>query len=58
MKTTRSSMNDTTAPTSARSVSFSEKIEYDVYDPPSSKSQQSTVISVANQDSVLERLGT
>lgn len=56
IKTARSSLNDTTAPMSARSVSFNEKIEYDIYDPPSSKSQQSTVISIANQDSVLERL--
>jgi hypothetical protein len=55
--TARSSLNDTTVPLSARSVSFKEHpIVHEIYDPPSSKSQQSTVIS-ANRNSVLDRIG-
>ena len=42
---------------SARSVSFKEPVIYEAYDPPSSKSQQSTVVTVSRHDSVLEKLG-
>ena len=42
---------------SARSVSFKEPI-FETFDPPSSKSQQSTVVTVNRHDSVLEKLGT
>ena len=50
-------MNDsTTIPNSARSVSFKEPVIHETYDPPSSKSQSPTVISV-NRNSVLDRIG-
>lgn len=56
--TARSSLNEsTTIPMSARSVSFKEPI-FETFDPPSSKSQQSTVVTVNRHDSVLEKLGT
>jgi len=42
---------------SARSVSFKEPVVYETYDPPLSKSQQSTVISATRHDSILDRLG-
>jgi len=42
---------------STRSVSFKEPVVYETYDLPSSKSQQSTVISATHHDSVLDRLG-
>lgn len=56
--TTRSSLNDTTTvPMSGRSVSFKDPIVHEIYETPSSKSQQSTVISTGRHDSVLDRLG-
>jgi hypothetical protein len=56
--TARSSLNEsTTLPTSARSVSFKEPVIHETYDPPSSKSQPSTVINVAHHDSVLHKIG-
>ena len=52
--TARSSLNETTtAPTSARSVSFKDPVYYENDDSPSSKS---TVLHV-NPDSVLNKLG-
>lgn len=43
---------------SARSVSFKEPVVvYETYDPPSSKSQESTTVTAINRASVLDRLG-
>jgi hypothetical protein len=42
---------------SARSVSFKEPVVHETFDPPSSKSQQSTIVTVTKHDSILDRLG-
>ncbi len=56
--TARSSLNDTTTiPMSARSVSFKEPVVHETLDSPSSKSQESTVVSAGKHDSVLDRIG-
>ena len=50
-------MNDTTTiPNSARTVSFKDEVVYKTYDPPSSKSQQTTVVSAKHGETVLDRL--
>jgi hypothetical protein len=56
--TARSSLNDTTIPNSARSVSFREEIAYETYDPPSSQSHHSNTVITANRQSVLDKIGS
>ncbi len=56
--TARSSLNEsTTIPLSSRSVSFKEPVVHETYDPPSSKSQESSTVTAINRASVLDRIG-
>lgn len=57
--TARSSLNDAASlPVSARSVSFKEPLINEVYEPSSSKSQQTTIVQVDNKNySVLDKIG-